>query len=68
MKVLRKGNIEIGAFEIPDRKKIALAIKTDNEVIVYGYFQSRLGANAFMEELAALVGAEPEEEKECDES
>lgn len=65
MKVLRKGNIEVGAFEFPDRKKIALGIKIDNEVTVYGYFQSRFGANAFMEDLAVFVGAEPEEpEKE----
>lgn len=65
MKVLKKGNVEVGAFELPDRKKIALGVKVDNELTVYGYFQSRLGADAFIEDLALFVNAEPEEtEKE----
>lgn len=65
MKVLKKGNVEVGAFELPDRKKIALGVKVDNELTVYGYFQSRLGADAFIEDLALFVNTEPEEtEKE----
>ena len=63
MKVLRKWNVEVGAFELTDRKKIALGIKVDGELTVYGYFQSRLGANAFIEDLALFVNAEPEEKE-----
>ena len=65
MKVLIKGNIEIGAFEFPDRRKPALGIKIGNEVICYGSFRSKESADDFMESLAEFVGAEPEEpEKE----
>lgn len=66
MKVLRKGNVEVGAFELPEKKKIALGIKVDDELTVYGYFQSRLGANAFIEDLALFVNAEQEEKERND--
>jgi hypothetical protein len=65
MKVLKKGNTEIGAFDFPDRRKPMLGIRIGNEVICYGSFRSKESADDFMEELAELVGAEPEEsEKE----
>ena len=68
MKVLRKGNIEIGAFQFSDRRKPMLGIQIGNEVIAYGSFRSKESADDFMDALAEFVGAEPEEEKERDES
>lgn len=65
MKVLRKGEIEIGAFKVPRHKKPMIGVMAGNRVVCYGSFQSEDAADAFMELLADFVGAEPEEpEKE----
>lgn len=65
MKVLIKGDVEIGAFEFPDRRRPMLGIKIGNEVIAYGSFRSKESADDFMDALAEFVGAEHEEpEKE----
>jgi hypothetical protein len=62
MKVLIKGNVEVGAFELPGRRKPVLGIGIGNEVIGYGSFNSREAADDFMMALAEFVGAEPERE------
>lgn len=62
MKVLRKGEIKIGAFNDPRRKKPLLGVMTGNRVVCYGNFQSEDAADAFMELLADFVGAEQEKE------
>ena len=65
MKVLKKGNTEIGTFDFPNRRKPMLGIWIGNDVICYGSFRSKESADDFMKELAEFVGAEPEEpEKE----
>ena len=58
MKVLKKGNTEIGAFEFPDRRKPMLGIRIGTDVICYGSFRSKESADDFMEALAEFVGAE----------
>lgn len=60
MKVLKKGNTEIGAFEFPDRRKPILGIQIGCEVICYGNFYSKESADDFTDALAEFVGAEPE--------
>ena len=62
MKVLRKGDIEIGAFMFPDRRKPILGIMIGNEIISFGTFHNKGCADDFMLELAEFVGAEPESE------
>ena len=65
MKVLRKGEMEIGAFKVPGHKKPMIGVMTGNHVVCYGSFQSEDAAEAFMELLADFVGAKQEEpEKE----
>lgn len=65
MKVLKKGNVEIGAFMLPDRKKPMLGVKIGNEVICYSSFRNKESADDFMNALASFAGAVPEEpEKE----
>lgn len=56
-RVLTDGNIKIGAYMFPDRKKPALCIEEGNEIVVYGYFQSSHGAKDFMDKLGKMVGA-----------
>lgn len=63
-RVLTDGNIKIGAYMFPDRKKPALCIEEGNEIVVYGYFQSSNGANDFMDRLGELVGAMIERDAE----
>ena len=55
-KVLTDGETSIGAYRFPDRKKIALCIERDNEIHIYGYFNSKDGANKFMNELGEMLG------------
>lgn len=62
-KVLTNGKIRIGAYSLPDRKKIALCVEEGNEIVVCGYFTKLGNAEYFMDKLAECVGAE-EEKKE----
>ena len=65
-KVLTDGKISIGAYMFPDRKKPALCIERGAEIQVYGTFNSKEGANEFMNSLGKFVGAvfEKESDKE----
>ena len=67
MKVLKKGDIEIGAFMFQDRRKPVLGIMIGNEIISFGTFHNKGCAEDFMNELAEFVGAEPESEVNYDE-
>ena len=60
-KVLKRGDVEIGAFKIPGLKKPRLGIWTGKQLVVYGSFMSEESADDFMETLAEFVGAEKEE-------
>lgn len=51
------GDVKIGAYRFPDRKKVCLCIEKGNEITVYGTFNSSYGADNFMNELGKLVGA-----------
>lgn len=62
MKVLIKGNVEVGAFELPGKRKPVLGIGIGNEAIGYGTFNSKEAAYDFMMALEEFVGAEPEKE------
>lgn len=62
-RVLTDGNIKIGAYRFPDRKKIALCVEEGNEIVVCGYFTNLEKAEYFVDKLAECVGAE-EEKKE----
>ena len=63
LNVLTNGKIRIGAYSLPDRKKIALCVEEGNEIVVCGYFTNLEKAEYFMDKLSDLVGAE-EEKKE----
>lgn len=63
LNVLTNGKIRIGAYSLPDRKKIALCVEEGNEIVVCGYFTNLEKAEYFMDKLAECVGAE-EEKKE----
>ena len=62
--VLTNGKIRIGAYSLPDRKKIALCVEEGNEIVVCGYFTNLGNAEYFMDKLSDLVGAEMEQERE----
>ena len=61
---LQKGNMKIGAFLAPGKKKPMIGVMIDNQVICYGHFNSRQAADDFMDELAEFVGAKRESEDE----
>ena len=61
-KVLTNGKISIGAYMFPDRKKPCLCIEEGNQIVVYGHFNTKEGANEFIEKLGKMVGAEIEKE------
>ena len=63
LNVLTNGKIRIGAYSLPDRKKIALCVEEGNEIVVCGYFTKLGNGEYFMDKLSDLVGAE-EEKKE----
>ena len=63
-KVLTNGKIRIGAYSLPERKKIALCVEEGNEIVVCGYFTRLEHAEYFMDKLSDLVGAEMEQERE----
>lgn len=60
MKILRKGDTEIGAFRVRGHKKPMIG----GSLIGYGSFQNAKAADAFMDALAQLIGAEKEEDEE----
>lgn len=64
MKILRKGDTEIGAFRVRGHKKPILGIMIGGSLIGYGSFQNAKAADAFMDALAQLIGAEKEEDEE----
>lgn len=64
LNVLTNGKIRIGAYSLPDRKKIALCVEEGNEIVVCGYFTNLEKAEYFMDKLSDLVGAEMEQESE----
>jgi hypothetical protein len=51
------GDVKIGAYSFPDRKKPCLCIETGNKIVCYGTFNSIIAADAFMNKLGELVGA-----------
>lgn len=51
------GNVKIGAYMFPDRKKPCLCVQKDNEVTVYGTFRDIESADMFMNELGKMLGA-----------
>lgn len=59
-RVLTDGNVKIGAYIFPDRKKPVLAVEKGNTIICYGHFNSAESAENFMHELAILVKAAEE--------
>ena len=63
-RVLTNGKIKLGAYSLPDRKKIALCVEEGNEIVVCGYFTNLEKAEYFMDKLSDLVGAEMEQENE----
>ena len=63
-KVLTNGKIRIGAYSLPDRKKIALCVEEGNKIVVCGYFTRLEHAEYFMDKLAECVGVEKEQERE----
>lgn len=56
------GNVKIGAYRFPDRKKPCLCVEKGNICTVYGHFIDLDRANEFMDELAALTGAVDDKE------
>lgn len=57
-------DISIGAYRFSDRKKPALCVQKGNQIVVYGHFIDAARADAFMDELGKLVGADFETPKE----
>ena len=55
---LTDGNISIGAYMFPDRKKPCLCIEEGNQITVYGHFNTAEGAEKFLTVLGQMVGAE----------
>lgn len=54
------GDVKIGAYTFPDRKKVCLCVERGNEITIYGTFNSAYSANNFMNELGKFLGAEIE--------
>ena len=59
---LRKGNVEIGALKLRDRKKRCLYSADGNSYEVFGTFTNEDCAEKFMDKLADFVGAKRVEE------
>ncbi len=55
-KVLTNGEISIGAYQFPDRKRPSLCIEKGNQITVYGSFHNIKEANEFMNKLGELCG------------
>lgn len=59
-RVLTDGNVKIGAYKVPGRKRPGLCIEKENKITVYGSFRDINTANEFMTELGKLVHAKGE--------
>ena len=59
-KALTNGKIKIGAYKISDIKKSCLCMEEENEIVIYGYFNTFEGSEEFMKKLGELVGAKIE--------
>lgn len=59
--VLTNGRIFVGAYKLPDRKKIAICVKEGNEITVCGYFTKDENAEYFMRKLGECVGVKQED-------
>ena len=55
-------DIEIGAFEFPDRKKPILGIQKGNQCVVYGHFIDKERADEFINRLGELLHVRDENE------
>ena len=64
--VFIKGDMRIGAYQFPDRKRKALCVVEGNVATVCGYFSSDELADHFMASLADMFGLEEDEEKEAE--
>ena len=62
MLALRKGNVEIGALKLRDRKKRCLYITDGHSYEVFGTFTNEDCAERFMDKLSEFVGAKRAEE------
>ena len=56
--VIHFGDVEIGAYTFPDRKKPYLAIRDlkKNAIYAYGQFHNEESAAEFMDQLAQAIG------------
>ena len=63
---LQKGEITIGAFHFPDRKKPHIAVKTKRGIFCYGQFSDEESAEEFMKILADFCGAVERSEIDAD--
>lgn len=63
--LLTDGNVKIGAYSLPGRKRPALCIEQNGVIHVYGSFNNLDAANEFMDALGELVGAYVEPRKEA---
>lgn len=61
-RVLTNGKINIGAYQFPDKKRVALCVREGNKIVTCGYFNTPESAEFFMDKLAECVGAEKEEQ------
>lgn len=58
--VLTNGKISIGAYQLPDKKKIALCVEEGNGIYTCGYFTKPKHAEFFMKKLGECVGVKRE--------
>lgn len=58
--VLTNGRFSVGAYKLPNRKKIAIGVKEGNEITVCGYFTKDEDAEYFMRKLGECVGVKQE--------
>lgn len=59
--VLTNGRISVGAYKLPDRKKIALCVREGSKLTVCGYFAKVEHAEYFMNKLGECVGVKHED-------
>lgn len=60
--VITDGKTKVGAYNIPDRKRIALCIEEENAIVICGYFTKPKYAEFFMKKLGECVGAKKEDD------
>lgn len=61
--VLTDGKIKVGAYRLPDRKRIAICVLEGSRMNVCGYFTSEANAEFFMRKVAEMIGAEGDGDK-----